>query len=108
MPAGELTEYYKAMQDMDVSFSQDNLARQQSVEETKDDKPSATPQKTFKPKSFTEIVRLQRPDRTRKQPNKFALNSAGRVQSVSQSETSRTSVRTQTSQREQEMIRGKT
>ena len=109
---GELSEYYRAVQAMDHDI---NLSQEQSYEKSRDfmketeteaQQTAPSPQKTFKVKPFSEIVRLQRPHVTRKQPNKYAIETAARLKTTSQSETARSSARTETTQREREMIYG--
>jgi len=99
------------MQEMDVSISHDASRgsfkhRPPSAEPPATQEPAATPQKPRKVKPFTEIVRMRRPEKTRKQPNKFAIEMAARLRTQSQADTSRTSARTETTQREREMIYG--
>lgn len=103
---GDLNAYYKAVQDMEVMLSQDQSREQQQPSEPQTHATSKVPQKTYKAKPFTEIVRMQRPEVTRKKANKFAMDYIGSLESISQPETARTSARTELTQREKEMIYG--
>lgn len=93
---------------MDVSTSQDHVkdvARQQEPER----ETTKSPQKMYKPKPFTEIVRMQRPEVTRKKANKFAGQYDGELDSYPQQDTTRSSVtsaRTELTERERQMIYG--
>ncbi|XP_052775729.1 ciliogenesis and planar polarity effector 1-like isoform X2 [Mya arenaria] len=107
--SGDLTEYCRAMQDMDVSISQDASREAPKHAPTRIEQPPSptpSPQKTYKVKPFTEIVRLQRPERTRKQPDKLAMEYVARQRTASRMDSSRSSVRTELTQRDREMIHG--
>lgn len=91
---------------MEVTLSQDQSREQQQPSETQTHATSKVPQKTYKVKPFTEIVRMQRPEVTRKKANKFAMDYDSSLESISQPETARTSARTELTQREKEMIYG--
>ena len=99
---GDLSEYARAMEDMDESQElRRDVVRQQEQEEEK----KGPPPKPYKHKPYTEIVRVQRPEATRKKPpTKSELAYQGRLQSMSQSEAG--TARTETTQREREMIYG--
>ena len=99
---GDLSEYARAMEDMDESQElRRDIVRQQEQEEEK----KGPPPKPYKHKPYTEIVRVQRPEATRKKPpTKSELAYQGRLQSMSQSEAG--TARTETTQREREMIYG--
>ena len=103
--SGDLSEYAHAMAAMDESQEYPReVARQPELE--------APPQKPYKMKPYTEMVKVQRPEVTRKKPAKFGLTYVGRLQSVSQSEAGVSqseagTARTETTQREREMIYGK-
>ena len=104
---GDLSEYARAMEAMDESQEHPkDVARQPQQQE---EKPSP-PVKPYKTKPYTEIVKVQRPEVTRKKAAKFGgATYVGRLQTISQSEagTARTgTARTETTQREQEMIYG--
>ena len=107
---GDLTEYYRAVEAMDMSSSdiQPKLPKHPSYREP-EQKPGteSVPKKVYKPKPFSEIVRLQRPEATRKKVNQYALELAQRTRYVSETDTVNTSARAQVSQREKEMIYGK-
>lgn len=98
---GDLSEYARAMEDMDESQElRREVIRQKEQEEKK-----GPPPKPYKHKPYTEIVRVQRPEATRKKPpTKSELAYQGRLQSLSQSEAG--TARTETTQREREMIYG--
>ena len=100
--SGDLSEYAHAMEAMDESQEYPReIARQQEPEEEK----QVPPQKPYKMKPYTEIVKVQRPEITRKKPAaKFGLTYIGRLESLSQSEAG--TARTEPSQREREMIYG--
>ena len=90
------------MEAMDESqeHPKDAMQPEQEVEKT------ALPWKPYKAKPYTEIVKVQRPEITRKKPAKFGgATNVGRLQSVSQSEAG--TARTEKTQREREMIYGK-
>ena len=99
---GDLSEYARAMEAMDESQEHPkDVARQpQQQQET-----PAAPGKPYKMKPYTEIVKVQRPEITRKKPSKIgSATYVGRLQTVSQSEVG--TARTETTQREREMIYG--
>lgn len=107
---GELSEYYKAVEAMDVSSSQEqsrDFSQQPQRElDVAKDVPVA---KTFKFKPYNKLVKVQRPEITRKLPNNapnVALDYVASVQTSSQLETSRTSVRSDITQRQKKMIYG--
>ena len=79
-----------------------DVARQ--LQQQQEEKPAA-PGKPYKMKPYTEIVKVQRPEITRKKPSKISSATyVGRLQTVSQSEAG--TARTETTQREREMIYG--
>ena len=94
---GDLSEYAHAITAMDES-------QEYPREVATQPEPEAPPQKPYKMKPYTEMVKVQRPEVTRKKPAKFGLTYVGRLQSVSQSEAG--TARTETTQREREMIYG--
>lgn len=105
---GELTEYYKAMEAMDVTSSHDytrEISRQSVEKEMEREEP--VPQKTFKVTPYTKLVKVQRPEVTRKKANKFASVYNREQGRMSISESARTSARTEMTERERQMIYGK-
>ncbi|XP_053394280.1 ciliogenesis and planar polarity effector 1-like isoform X3 [Mercenaria mercenaria] len=103
---GDLSEYYKAVEAMDVSSSHEHAGyvARQPVEREAEVEPE--PQKTFKVTPYTKLVKVQRPERTRKQVNKFAQAYNREQARLSISESARTSARTEMSDRERQMIYG--
>ncbi|XP_060600361.1 uncharacterized protein LOC132753839, partial [Ruditapes philippinarum] len=103
---GDLTEYYKAVEALDVSSSQEHgafIARQQVEKEAE---PEPTPKKPHKVTPYTKLVKVQRPEKTRKQVTKFAQVYNREQGRLSICESSRTSARTEMTDRERHMIYG--
>lgn len=83
--------------------SQEHLKEIVKSQEKEEENP-ASPKKPIKMKAYTDIVRVQRPEVTRKKPVQAGMTYVGRLQSVSQSEAG--TARTEPTQREREMIYG--
>ncbi|KAL4235812.1 hypothetical protein ACF0H5_004202 [Mactra antiquata] len=107
---GELTEYYKAMEEMDVSSSHDYTRdKYQPVDrdtEREAEREAEPPKKSYKPTPYTKIVKVQRPEVTRKKVNKFASVYNQQQGRLSISESARTTYRSEMTDRERQMIYG--
>lgn len=89
---------------MDISSSQEHGRDVAKPPVRKE--PEPTPQKTYKVTPYTKLVKVQRPEKTRKQVNKFAVAYNREQARLSICESARTSARTEITDRERQMIYG--